>query len=103
MLRGGGTGCREDSWLGRFSGRSFAGGSGEVEAAVPCFSGIVAGRNEGRRAQLVFAVFLHQCVAGTSYPAAGARKSGRWNGRELPPGREWRTPRLECFASAARQ
>lgn len=81
----------------------FAGGSGEVEAAVCCVSGIVAGPNEGRRAQLVFAVFLHQCVAGTSYPAAGGWKSGRWDGRKLAPGREWRTPRLECLASAAGQ
>jgi|SRR5665213_2227077 len=80
-----------------------AGGSGEVEAAVSFVSGIVAGPNEGGRAQLVFTVFLHQRVAGTSYPAAGVRKAGRWGGREFAPGREWRILRLERFASAARE
>jgi hypothetical protein len=82
---------------------AFAGGSGEVEAAVSFVSGIVARPNEGRRAQFVFAVFLHQRVAGASYPAAGVRKSGRWGGRELPAGREPRALRLECLASAARE
>ena len=82
---------------------AFAGGSGEVEAAVSFVSGIVARPNEGRRAQFVFAVFLHQRVAGASYPAAGVRKSGRWGGRELPARREPRALRLECLASAARK
>lgn len=82
---------------------AFAGGSGEVEAEVSFVSGIVARPNEGRRAQFVFAVFLHQRVAGASYPATGVRKSWGWGGRELPPRREWRALRLECLASAARE